>query len=738
MQNTLQLNNGDNTFSEVAFFSGIAETDWSWGALLFDMDNDGYKDIYVCNGIYHDLTNQDFTDFFANEVYQGMAISGIKTSQDSIISSMPSNPITNYAFKNNQDLTFKNETDNWGFNEPSFSNGAAYGDLDNDGDLDLIVNNLNMPLFVYQNNSKNNYLKIKLVGNAKNTFAIGSIVELYANNKTIRQELIPSRGFQSSIEYTLTFGLGNSLEVDSIQVIWPNKKYQKIGKTSVNQELIFEIENAEKNYKANKTIKSKTYYTEITNNFTPHKEDPYIDFDYEGLIPKMLSKEGPAIAVGDVNNDGNEDVFIGGAFQQQGQLYLQKSNGSLSLSNFKTEAAFEDTCAVFVDVDNDLDLDLVIGSGGNFVNARTGIRVYFNDGKGNFSDYKILVRTNTNISTIAPNDFDHDGDIDLFIGSLSIVGTYGIDPENVLLENLGNGNFKNVTDTKGLKLKLIGMTTDAIWEDIDGDKKNELIVVGEWMSPRIFKYTGEVFEEFNTNLKDYSGWYNTVEGKDIDHDGDIDLIFGNRGTNSIYQATLEKPAKMFVSDFDDNGTIEQIFTRTIEGRDIPIHLKRELTNQIVSLKKQNLKFSEYATKSIDELFPKNVLEASTVKKVTTFSSFIAYNNGNAEFVIRELPSEAQLSCICDIECDDINNDGIIDLILAGNDYSFKPQFSRLDANQGLVLFGDTDGNFKKQLNTGFKVEGEVKVMNWLKDKQGNRYLIVGINDKQTKIFKVND
>ncbi|HEX9827030.1 MAG TPA: VCBS repeat-containing protein [Flavobacteriaceae bacterium] len=738
MQNTLQLNNGDDTFSEVAFFSGIAETDWSWGALLFDMDNDGYKDIYVCNGIYHDLTNQDFTDFFANELYQGMAVSGVKTSQDSIINKMPSNPVTNYAYKNNHDLTFKNETQNWGFNEPSFSNGAAYGDLDNDGDLDLIVNNLNMPLFVYRNNSTNNYLKIKLHGKAPNTLAIGSIVEVYNKNNIIRQELVPSRGFQSSIEYTLTFGLGSTEEVDSIKIIWPNKKFQKIGKTKVNQVLAYDIENANDDFIINKLERHKTYFTEVKKDLKTHKEDSYIDFNYEGLIPKMFSKEGPALAVGDVNNDGNDDVFVGGAFEQQGQLYLQNSRGELKPSNFKTEAIFEDTYAIFLDIDNDQDLDLIIGSGGNFQNARTGVRAYINDGKGNFSDYSILVRTNTNISTIAPNDFDDDGDIDLFIGSLSVVGTYGVDPENVLLENDGNGNFKNVTDTIAPKLKLIGMTTDAIWQDIDGDEKKELIVVGEWMAPRIFKYSGGIFEELIMNLSEYPGWYNTVEGKDLDNDGDIDLIFGNRGTNSIYQASKEKPAKMFVSDFDNNGTIEQIFTRTINGRDIPIHLKRELTGQIVSLKKQNLKFSEYATKSIDELFSPDILNASTVKEVTIFSSYVAYNDGKGNFTIKELPWQSQLSCICDIQCFDINNDTIQDIILSGNNFNFKPQFSRLDANEGLVLFGNKNGEFINEQQTGFKVKGEVKKIEWLKNRSGDRFLVVAINNSQPKIFKVND
>lgn len=738
MQNTLQLNNGDNTFSEVAFFSGIAQTDWSWGALLFDMDNDGYKDLYISNGIVHDLTNQDFIDFFANEIYQGMAISGMKTSQDSIINSMPSNPINNYAYKNNKDLTFKNETDNWGFNYASFSNGAAYGDLDNDGDLDLIVNNLNMPSFVYRNNTKNNYLKIKLIGEAPNTFAIGTVVEVYVKNQIIRQELIPSRGFQSSMDYVLTFGIGNNQKADSLKIIWPNKKVHRIGETKANQSLKFSINEAKENYNFKEPKVLITYFEEIQNDLMTHHEDSYIDFNYEGLIPKMQSREGPALAVGDVNNDGNDDVFIGGAFKQTGQLYLQNSRGKLTPSKFTTDVLFEDTCAVFVDIDNDGDKDLLVGSGGNFQDARTGVRAYINDGKGNFSDYKIIERTKSNISTIATNDFDNDGDIDLFVGSLSVVGTYGVNPENLLLENDGNGNFNNVTSTKAPKLKSIGMITCAIWEDIDKDNIKDLIVAGEWMSPKIFKYNGSIFKEIESNLKEYSGWYNTVEAKDLDNDGDIDLVFGNRGLNSIYKANKENPAKMFVNDFDSNGTIEQIFTHTVDGKDKPIHLKRELTGQIASLKKQNLKYSEYATKSIQELFPKDIITSSIVKNITMFSSYVAYNNGNGNFTIRELPSEAQFSCICKIKCDDVNKDGIPDLILGGNDFSFKPQFSRLDAIQGLILFGHQDGSFTKQSKTGFKVNGEIKEMDWLTNTSGKRYLLVGVNNEQPKIFKVND
>ena len=317
-------------------------------------------------------------------------------------------------------------------------------------------------------------------------------------------------------------------------------------------------------------------------------------------------------------------------------------------------------------------------------------------------------------------------------------GIYGIDPANMLLENDGKGNFKDVTTSKAPKAKFVGMTSDAIWQDMDGDDIKDLIVVGEWMAPKIFINSGSYLEELSTNLNDYSGWYNTVEGRDLDNDGDVDLILGNRGLNSTYEADNEHPAKMYINDFDNNGTVEQIFTKTINGRNVPIHLKRELTGQINLLKKQNLKFSEYATKSIDELFPKRILELSTVKTVTTFASYIAYNNGNGNFTVKNLPSEVQLSCICNIQCEDVDKDGYLDLILAGNNFNFKPQFSRLDANQGLVLFGDETGNYKNQIQTGFKVKGEVKEMQWFTDKSGKRYLIVGVNNDFPKIFVVND
>ncbi len=738
MQNSLQLNNGDNTFSEIAFYSGVAKTDWSWGALLFDMDNDGYRDIYVSNGIYHDLTNQDFMNFFANDIIQKMTLTGKKEEVDSIINKMPSTPIPNYAFKNNGDLTFSDTTIDWGFEEPTFSNGSAYGDLDNDGDLDLIVNNFNMPVSIYQNNSEreqNNYLKVRIKGSNKNTFGIGSRIELFYKDKILSQELIPSRGFQSSIEYTMTVGLGKNQAIDSLQVIFPNGKTQIVKDITLNSLIVLDQKNATREY-VNKDIEKKTYFEAIMHPITSHKEDSYVDFDYEGLIYKMQSRDGPALAIGDVNNDGNDDVYIGGAYKQTGKLYLQSANGIVKPTPFETEDFFEDTVAVFEDIDGDQDLDLVIGSGGNFKGARTGVRYYNNDGKGNFSRGNIILPTNTNIAALAPYDYDQDGDIDLFIGSQSIVGKYGVSPQSYLMENDGKGNFRDVTNEKATGIKTVGMVTDAVWQDIDGDNKKDLIVVGEWMSPKIFKNNGSGITPLPTNLDNISGWFNTVEAKDLDQDGDIDLVFGNRGLNAMYQANEESPIKMFINDFDNNGTVEQIITQTINGKDIPIHLRNELTGQINSLKKQNLKFSEYASKSIDELFSAEVLKNTTVKTVNNFASLVAYNDGKGSFDVNELPQEVQLSCVCDIETDDLNNDGVLDLIFAGNNHNFKPQFSRLDASNGNVLLSDGKGNYIDQRATGFFVPDEVRAMQWMKNKSGEKYLITGINNKAPKIFKL--
>ncbi|MEO0058773.1 MAG: putative adhesin [Bacteroidota bacterium] len=747
MQNTLQINNENQRFTEIANFAGVAKTDWSWGALLFDMDNDGYKDIYVCNGIYNDLTNQDFMDFFANDIIQKMSITGQKDDMRNIIKKMPRTPIPNYAYQNNKNNTFTNQAKNWGLDEPSFSNGAAYADLDNDGDLDLIVNNVNQLAFLYRNNSKlaaeNQFVQVSLKGSDNNKFAVGSAVELFAGQEIIRQELIPTRGFQSSVDYKLTFGIGNK-KIDSLRVIWPNHKFQTIQKVETNKLTKLDIVNA-KSIFILKKLNQKSIFSELPNSIASHQENDFIDFDYEGLVSKMLSQEGPAVAVGDINGDGLDDFFVGAPKNQTPKVYLGSGNSFKNLPQnvFTQNTVFENTAATFIDVDNDKDLDLIVGNGGNEKADQNNYKniLYLNNGKGTFTKSNTtLPTTNNNAAVVVASDFDNDGDSDVFIGSRSVPGLYGIAPKHLLLENDGKGNFTNVIDKKAFKVNEVGMITDAVWEDLDNDSKKDLIITTDWGTPKIFKNTGRRLAEFKNNLSEFSGFWNCVSAKDLNNDRKIDLVFGNKGTNTSYTATKTNPMKLFVNDFDKNGTIEQITTRTINGKDIPVHLKQELAKQIPSIKKKNLSYEAYATKSIQEIFDTETIENSLKITVNSQESMVAINKGNGIFEIQILPKEVQYSSVNSICINDFNNDGISDMLLGGNQHGFKPQFARLDANYGSTLLGSKSGKFLWISNqkSGITIRGEVKKIAVLKTKNSKPTVITFIKNGQPKTFKQND
>tara|TARA_B100000508_G_scaffold139322_1_gene137067 strand:+ start:9 stop:1655 length:1647 start_codon:yes stop_codon:yes gene_type:complete len=547
------------------------------------------------------------------------------------------------------------------------------------------------------------------------------------------------------MEYPMTIGLGNSKNIDSLRVIWPNDKTATMENISVNQTLTLKQSEATETYRIPKNKTQKTLLSELPNNqLAKHEENNYNDFDYEGLLGKKISQEGPCVAIGDINGDGNEDIFIGGAKNQPGMLYLHRGNGALSPKYSATLAkdqTFEDTAASFFDADGDGDLDLMVGSGGNQVDEaqRETIRLYLNDGLGNFTKVSLPnISSLANVATLAVHDVDNDGDMDVFIGSRSIVGVYGMDPKHLFLENQGDGTFIDASQ-KVAATKASGMITNAQWVDINGDTQKELITVSDWGAPRVYTYANSKLSEKASSLNDLSGWWNILYPTDIDGDGDQDFILGNQGKNLHYRPSEENRMKLWVHDFDNNGTFEQIITQTINGKDMPIHQKRELTTQMVSLKKQNLKASEYAAKSIQELFSEGVLAKTTVKEVNTSETILVINDGNGNFTTKKLPSRAQLSCVCGITCTDVNQDGNMDIIMGGNNYEFRPQFSRLDADYGSVLLNNGEEEFTwQEYNTsGFFVKEEIKNVSQFHDKNGKAYVFVAINDEKPKVFEIN-
>ena len=737
-QNALQLNNGDGKFKETGFYSGVAASDWSWGALLFDADNDGFTDIYVCNGIYRDVTDQDFIDFFANEIIQQMAITGKKEDVNMVISKMPSNPIKNKAFQNLGNLRFKDAGDDWGFDAPSFSSGAAYADLDNDGDLDLILNNVNETAMIYRNNSrennKNNYISISLKYKSSNTFGIGSTIKIHQGNQIISREIMPGRGFQSSVDYKQTIGLGQQ-EADSITITWPDRTISSITKPAVNKLYSIDYSSVSKKQFEEQSQVQTPLFEIAQNIFDKHKEDDYVDFYFERNIPFMLSKQGPKVASGDVNGDGLEDIFIGGAKDQPGQLYLQTNTGFIKKESpdFNTYSFEDVTTALFFDCDKDGDLDLFTGGGGNFASESSGSfqnLLYINDSRGSLTLKRGAIPvSNTNCGAAVPLDYDGDGNIDLFTGSRSVPQNYGEDPHSFLLHNDGKGNYSDVTGSVASSFATVGMVTAAAYTDVNNDGKKELIITGEWMYPHIFSYNGNSFEEIKSGLENLYGWWQSMAVTDVDSDGDQDLILGNLGENFYLEPDNNNPVKIWINDFDKNGTADKIFTRTIAGKDVPVFTKREITDQIPSLKKFNLKHHEYAAKTIQDLFGNDIKNA-VVKKVNYSASCIAYNDGKGHFIVKELPAEVQLSSINAITVLDINKDGYPDIAAGGNYFDLLPQFCRLDASYGHILINDKKGNYfdLPSAKTGIDVKGQTRDIISFKLKKEDYLLFLENND----------
>jgi hypothetical protein len=701
-QNSLQVNNGEGKFMESAFYSGVAASDWSWGALLFDADNDGLSDIFVCNGIYRDVTDQDFIDFFANDVVNQMVITGKKEEVQTVIDKMPSVPIPNKAFRNKGQLRFSDEGMNWGFDQPTFSNGASYADLDNDGDLDLVISNVNQKALVYKNNSseqhKAGYISVSLKYKSPNTFGIGSTVKIYKGKELISRELIPSKGFQSSVDYKLTIGIGN-LQPDSLQIIWPDQSVSTVDRPAINKLHTLDYNTLQvKSFKPAVVPSVVPFLEAMKLPFNRHTEDDYVDFYNERNIPFMLSKQGPKGAVADVNGDGLEDIYIGGAAQQPGQLYLQTAGGLVKkdIPDFKKFAFSDVTAAFFFDADQDGDLDLFTGGGGNFAPAASEAyqnHIFINDGKANFvMKIGALPVSHTNCGAAIALDYDNDGKEDLFIGSRSEPQNYGVSPKSFLFHNEGNSVFTEVTETLAPFLSNAGMITSAAWADINGDQKKELLFSGEWMYPHAYRFNGKVFTEVKTGLEKYAGWWQQLAVADLDKDGDADLVLGNLGENFYLKADQTNPVKVWIKDFDDNGITDKIFSHTVEGKDVPVFMKKDITDQIPSLKKGNLKHQEYARKSIQDLFSSNLQNAKTLT-VNHAASGIAWNDGKGNFTLKSLPVELQLSSVNAISVTDVNRDGNPDLLLAGNFFDLLPQFCSVDASFGHVLLNDGKASF---------------------------------------------
>jgi hypothetical protein len=625
VKNCLQLNNKDGKFFDIANYSGVSATDWSWGALLFDADNDGYTDIYVCNGVNRDVTNLDFMEFFANDVIQKMILSGKKEGVDEILKRIPQNPLKNYAFRNLGNLKFQDVGESWGFTQPSFSNGAAYGDLNNDGAMDLVVNNENGQAFVYKNNSrtinKNNYLGIFLKGNDKNTFAVGSEIKLYIGNQILSREVIPSRGFQSSVDYKQIVGLGKYSKIDSMIILWPNRTYSKYLNPPIDTLLVIHQPPNAKLYSDTSSLSIPSFLEPVKSTFEKHQEDDNIDFYYEKNIPEMLSREGPKAAVGDVNSDGLDDVYIGGTKDHPGQLYLQTQSGQFVKKKepiFDQYADFEDQAVLFFDADNDSDLDLYVGPGGNNntpYSRQMQSRLYKNDGKGNFTiDVDAFPPNGMNTGVAITYDFNHDGYPDLFIGGRSYPRDYGVSPSSYLYVNDGQGHFKDIAKTKNPDIANIGMVTGAVWADVVGDTSKELIVTGEWMAPRIFAYNGDHFIEIKSNLNKLFSLWQTITALDVNGDGKMDLIFGNIGENFYLKPDSAHPVKLWIEDFDQSNYINKILTYTVNKKDKPVFLKRDLENDIPSIKIKNLSHEDFAKKSIEDLLPAEELQKATIKE----------------------------------------------------------------------------------------------------------------------------
>lgn len=733
-QNSLQVNDGRGRFMETGFYSGIAASDWTWSALCFDADNDGLSDIFVCNGIYRDVTDQDFIDFFANEIVGQMALSGKKEEVETVINKMPSIAIPNKMFRNKGGLKFEDIGNQWGLDAATFSNGASYADLDNDGDLDLVINNVNQDAMVYRNQSRekdsSQYIQLSLRYEGANPFAVGSLVKVFSGTEQITRELIPSRGFQSSMDYKLTIGLGRK-QPDSIHVVWPNRTITSISKPALNQLRQVSYKAAEVRPAIFGGIDQQAVFQQLQIPADSTREDEHVDFYVERNIPFMLSRQGPKAAVADVNGDGLDDVYVGGAMGKPRQLLLQKADGWVprEVPDFKRINFNDVTAAVFFDADQDGDADLFTGGGGNAEPAESDIyqnHLFLNDGQGNFTiKAGTFPFSGANCGVAVPMDYDGDGKTDLFIGGRSKPQQYGVPPPGFIMRNKGNALFEDVTASVFPELQHLGMVTGADWKDIDGDKRPDLVITGEWMAPRVYTYNGQKFSVRKTGLEELSGWWQSLAVADLDGDGDQDLVLGNLGENFYLRPDKDHPVHLWIKDFDGNGIPEKVFSHMVGNKDVPVFLKKEVTEQVPTLKKMNLKHDDYAKRSVQDLFGESLKGAQTLE-VNYGASCLAINDGKGVFTVKPLPQQTTLSSINAIHVTDVNDDGKPDILAAGNFFDLLPQFCRIDASYAHTLINNGDGSFRAltPYASGIRISGQVRDIQQLQVKGRPAYLFM--------------
>jgi len=741
MRNMLQHNNGNGTFSDLAWQAGVARTDWSWAALLADFDLDGNKDIFVANGLARDVTSQDYIAFLSNDQTLLAATHGGKERVDftSLINAMTSTKLPGYAFRNTGDLMFTKVSSAWGLDRPSFSNGAAYGDLDADGAPDLVVNNVNDEAFIYRNNARsrlpqNHYLQVSLVGDSPNRFAVGARVTLKSKTTQFMQELEPTRGFQSSVDYTLTFGVGRVDTLDSVIVDWPDGRTSALSRVATNQRLT--IPQQESVHRptvqpSNRPTLFKDVTSQVGLDFVHHEND-FVDFDREPLIPKMVSREGPFVAVGDVNHDGLDDFFISGAKGQPSALFVQRPNGTFVATNqrlFAADSISEDLGAAFFDANGDGNLDLYVVTGGSeFSDLAPALedRLYFGDGHGNFTKASDrLPALFTSGSRVAVSK-DY-----VFIGARVMPGRYGITPPSALLRNDGRGHFSDVTAQVAPELARVGMVTDALWADVDHDGRLDLIVVGEWMPITVFRNTGTKFERLPVRgLEQSSGWWNRIISTDFNGDGRPDFVLGNLGLNTRLHASPTQPTRMYVKDFDRNGFPEQIVTLYENGKSVPLALRDELTNGLPYLKPRYPKYSDYAGQTVDQIFGSSLNDA-VQKQAETFATALALSNRDGSYTLVPLAREAQIAPVYGILAGDFDHDGKLDLLLAGNFSGVQPEIGSMMASYGLMLRGNGRGGFTPLHadQTGFVVPGESRDIQRLRTRRGDLYIVARNNDR---------